>query len=261
MKFAGAMIFVRDLGAMERFYRDVVELVPVAATRQPDWVEFGGEARFSLHQIPPHILAGLPPLSGEPRESGSTKLSFSVADLAVEVARLRSVGVRVIERPWGGFDFVDPEGNIAGLDGPPIVTEVAPLMAREPEVIRSVPEPEPEPVIEPQPPEVPRSWFRIPAVLILLAFGWLMAAIAGLIPQLTFILPMRGLVAGPIMLAGLVAMAVGGLRKRTVPASLLRDPLHLGMLLVLAGWGLFLCNPPALLGLLGFILVMRRRAA
>lgn len=257
------MIFVRDLGAMERFYRNAVGLVPVEATRHPDWVEFGGETRFSLHQIPPHVLAGMPPPSGEPRESGSTKLSFSVANLAAEVARLRSLGVRVIERPWGGFDFVDPEGNIAGLDGPPMVAEVAPLMAREPEVVRSapVPEPEPEPEAAPAPPVEAPSKFRIPAVLILLAFGWLMAAIAGLIPQLTFILPMRGIVAGPIMLAGLVAMAVGGLRKRTVPASLLRDPLHLGMLLVLAGWGLFLCNPPALLGLLGFILVMRRRAA
>src|SRR6478752_432469 len=122
------MIFVRDLGAMERFYRDAIGLVPVERTRQPEWVEFGGEARFSLHQIPPHILAGMPPPSGEPRESGSTKLSFSVANLGAEVARLRGHGVRVIERPWGGIDFVDPEGNVCGLDGPPVAAEVMPLM-------------------------------------------------------------------------------------------------------------------------------------
>jgi protein-S-isoprenylcysteine O-methyltransferase Ste14 len=87
-----------------------------------------------------------------------------------------------------------------------------------------------------------------------------MAAIAGLIPQLTFILPMRAIIAGPIMLAGLAAMAVGGLRSRSA-GGWLRDPLYLGMLLVLAGWGLFLGNLPALLGLLGFIFVVTRRRA
>jgi catechol 2,3-dioxygenase-like lactoylglutathione lyase family enzyme len=255
------MIFVRDLGALERFYRDAVGLVPVEATRHPDWVEFEGAARFSLHQIPAHILPGLPPLLSEPRESGSTKLSFAVPSVAAEVARLRGLGVRVIERPWGSFDFVDPEGNISGLDGPSGAEEVKPLMAAEPVAVASLPEPEPEPESDPEPAK--REWWsiRVPSLLVMLIFGWVMAAIAGLVPQLTFIFAARTIVAGPIVLAGLVAMAVGAFRGPSATRGLFGDPAYLGMVLVLAGWAVFLCNPPSLLGLLAFILVMNRRRA
>lgn len=256
------MIFVRDIGAMERFYRDVVGLVPVEETRQPDWIEFdGGWGRFSLHQIPAHILAGLPPLAGEPRETGSTKLGFLVSGVSAEAARLRGLGVRVIERPWGGVDFVDPEGNVAGLEGPPGVADVAPLVAPEPPTAAPDQETEPSPR-----PRTPLRGFwrnRVPRLVLLLMFGWVMAAIAGLIPQATFIFAARTLVAGPIMLAGLVLMGMGGLRNRVsaAPATgrLFSDPLYAGMLVVLVGWAVFLCNPLTLLGLLGFMLVMNRR--
>jgi catechol 2,3-dioxygenase-like lactoylglutathione lyase family enzyme len=256
------MIFVRDIGAMERFYRDVVGLVPVEETRQPEWVEFdGGWGRFSLHQRPPHILAELPPLSGEPRETGSTKLGFLVPRVSAEVARLRGLGVRVIERPWGGFDFTDPEGNVCGLEGPPGVAEVAPLVGAEPVTVTA--QPEPEPLAETRP-ALKGFWRnRIPRLIILLLFGWLMAAIAGLLPQATFIFAARTIVAGPIMLAGLAVMLIGGLRNRVSASPAtggpFRNPLYLGMVIVLAGWAVFLCNPLTLLGLLGFMLVMNRR--
>lgn len=272
MQFAGAMIFVRDLAAMERFYRDAIGLVPVEATRHPDWVEFAGSARFSLHQIPQHILAGLPPLSGEPRETGATKLSFSVANLATEVARLRGLGVRVIERPWGSFDFVDPEGNISGLDGPPEMAEVMPLVAQEPEPVELEPQPEPEPA------PVKRGLLdnRIPPLVVMLIFGWVMGAIAGMTPFASFLFAQRGLAAAPFALAGLLLMVFAAIQFRAARTTLdplrpgasklvtgglfrlSRNPIYLGMLLVLVGWAVFLCNPLTLLGLWAFMLFVNR---
>jgi catechol 2,3-dioxygenase-like lactoylglutathione lyase family enzyme len=116
MKLAGAMIFVADLQAMTAFYRDTLNLKLVEETRLDDWVEFDtGQARFSLHQIPSAILENLPSPSGKPREQGPTKLTFRLPSVADEVARLRGLGVAIIERPWGAFELVDPEGNVSGL--------------------------------------------------------------------------------------------------------------------------------------------------
>lgn len=59
MGLYGVMLFVKDLPRMTSFYRDVVGLPPVEATRLPDWVEFASDgAGFSLHAIPPSIAAG-----------------------------------------------------------------------------------------------------------------------------------------------------------------------------------------------------------
>lgn len=105
-----AMLFVKDLRRMEGFYREGLGLVPVEATRQDTWVEFDGG--FSLHAIPAQIAGDIdiasPP---KPREAAPTKLTFGQADRA----RLEAAGALMIERPWGGFDVVDPEGNIFGL--------------------------------------------------------------------------------------------------------------------------------------------------
>jgi protein-S-isoprenylcysteine O-methyltransferase Ste14/catechol 2,3-dioxygenase-like lactoylglutathione lyase family enzyme len=265
------MIFVRDMGAMERFYREVVGLVPLEATREADWLEFDGG--FSLHAIPPHILHELPPQTGEPREGTPAKLSFAVPSVAAEVARLRSIGVRVIERPWGRFDFVDPEGNVAELDGPPGVAEPVPLVSPDPVVL---PEPEPEPEMLP-PPKRGLLDNRIPPLVVTLIFGWVMGAIAGLAPFASFILPIRGLIAGPIALVGVLLMLLASVqfrRARTTvdplhPAAasrlvtgglfrLSRNPIYLGMAVVLLGWAVFLSNPLTLLGIWLFALFLGR---
>ena len=64
MRLYGAMLFVKDLPRMTGFYRDVLGLQPIEATRQPDWVEFDG-AQFSLHAIPAAL--GPPGQSVRPR--------------------------------------------------------------------------------------------------------------------------------------------------------------------------------------------------
>jgi hypothetical protein len=40
---------------------------------------------------------------------------FQVADVDAEAERLRNLNVPVLVRAWGGRDFVDPEGNVLGL--------------------------------------------------------------------------------------------------------------------------------------------------
>ncbi len=113
MKLKSAMVFVLDLPRQEAFYRDVLGLRPVERTRMDDWVEFDDGA-FSLHAVPAHIAAGITP-SDQPREQHPVKLSFAVDDVAAEVERLESLGVRIIRRPWGACDGVDPEGNVFGI--------------------------------------------------------------------------------------------------------------------------------------------------
>ena len=117
MRFDGAMLFVKDLGRMTAFYRDVIGLRPVEATRLVDWVAFEAEgAGFSLHAIAPHIAEGVeiasPPV---PRETGACKLSFALDDLDAALARLSDQGLTLLLRPWGATEAVDPEGNVIGL--------------------------------------------------------------------------------------------------------------------------------------------------
>ncbi len=118
MRFERAMIFVVDLERMEAFYRDVLGLTPIEATRQDDWVEFEteGGAPFALHAVPAQIAATIqvpsPPI---PREQGSCKLTFAADDLDAERARLKGLGVMILDRPWGDWEVVDPEGNVLGV--------------------------------------------------------------------------------------------------------------------------------------------------
>jgi catechol 2,3-dioxygenase-like lactoylglutathione lyase family enzyme len=111
------MFFVKDLERMTAFYRDVMGFQPVKETRLDDWVEFRtGGAGLSLHAIPPHQaveleIAALP----RPRETSACKLIFSVDDLDAEHARLSERGATLLRRPWGGWEAVDPEGNVIGF--------------------------------------------------------------------------------------------------------------------------------------------------
>lgn len=113
MQLSGAMLFVVDLPAMEAFYRDVAGFAPIEATRLDDWVEFDtGETRFALHAIPPHLGVTASPL---PRETAGCKLILAVDDLAAARERLAAAGATILDRPWGGWDFADPEGNVVAV--------------------------------------------------------------------------------------------------------------------------------------------------
>ena len=113
MRLDQAMLFAADLERMAAFYEQVLGFTPVAQTRSAEWVEFEtGGARLALHAIPAD--AGVV-ASPAPRETQSCKLLLAVDDLAAERGRLTAAGVTIIERPWGGWDIADPEGNVLGI--------------------------------------------------------------------------------------------------------------------------------------------------
>ena len=113
MRLDGAMLFVVDLAAMEAFYRDAVAYAPIEDTRLDDWVEFDtGTARFALHAIPAQVGTTASPT---PRETAGCKLILAVDDLAAARERLTKAGATILDRPWGGWDFADPEGNVIGV--------------------------------------------------------------------------------------------------------------------------------------------------
>ena len=118
MRLNGAMIYVKDLNRMAAFYENALCLKPVDATRMENWIEFEtGTTKFALHAIPPEIADQIeissPP---RPREKSAVKLSFEVDDIASELRRLESLGVTVVQRPWGAYDGIDPEGNVFRID-------------------------------------------------------------------------------------------------------------------------------------------------
>ncbi len=117
MKLAHAIVFAKDLPCMEAFYSAALRLSPVEETRQDTWVEFdSGATRLALHAIPPRVAQTIdiasPP---RPRENTPIKLIFEVEDLDTKKHRLESLGASIVERPWGDFDVIDPEGNIFGI--------------------------------------------------------------------------------------------------------------------------------------------------
>jgi len=124
MRLRSAMLYVKDLERMKKFYGD---MLGVKATNQ-DWTDVWatfdtGGARFALHAIPAeiakHIEITSPPT---PREKDPVKLIFEVKDVESERARLESLGIRLLRRPWQrpgeASDAVDPEGNIFQICSP-----------------------------------------------------------------------------------------------------------------------------------------------
>lgn len=114
MRLIQAMIYVKDLPRLSTFYAATLGLRPIAETRTSAYVEFdAGPVTFALHAIPPHLAGQIeitsPPM---PREDNPMKLSFAAEDLAAGRRRLESLGVTILDRPWGAWDGVDPEGNI-----------------------------------------------------------------------------------------------------------------------------------------------------
>ena len=117
MRLNRVMIYVKDIDRMTAFYGNALGLKPIEETRMEDWVEFeAGATKFALHAIPfkiaDQIEISSPP---RPREENPVKLSFAADDVASERERLESLGVPIMQRPWGAYDGIDPEGNIFGI--------------------------------------------------------------------------------------------------------------------------------------------------
>jgi lactoylglutathione lyase len=114
MRVAGVRIFVRDLDGAAAFYRDRLRLRITADGRAHGYVVFDGEAGVNLvvESVAPDAPEDEQVLVG--RFSG---VSFEVADIAAEHARLLSAGVPFDGAPalqlWGGFiaTLRDPAGN------------------------------------------------------------------------------------------------------------------------------------------------------
>ena len=118
MRLGCAMIYVKDFRRMTEFYSELLGSKPINKEWTDSWAEFdAGGARFALHAIPTEIAQGIeissPP---KPRERGSIKLIFRVEDVRPERARLESLGITMLNRPWQNpeesCEGVDPEGNI-----------------------------------------------------------------------------------------------------------------------------------------------------
>jgi len=120
MRLHRAMIYVKDLPKMTAFYNETLGLRRTDDGRFVSWVEFdAGGARFALHAIPGDIAKQIE-ISSPPRarEKDPVKLFFEVDDVEAERARLASLGVAMVQRPWGSWDGIDPEGNIFGIVDP-----------------------------------------------------------------------------------------------------------------------------------------------
>lgn len=118
MQLRSAMLYVKDLARMKQFYSDMLGVEPNNTDWTDVWATFEtGGARFSLHAIPAEIAKHIQIASpAVPREKDPVKLIFEVKDVESERARLESLGIKILRRPWQNAgeacDAVDPEGNV-----------------------------------------------------------------------------------------------------------------------------------------------------
>jgi predicted enzyme related to lactoylglutathione lyase len=118
------MLYVRDLERMKQFYGDMLGVKPTNQEWTDVWATFDtGGARFALHAIPGEIAKRIEIMSPPtPREEDPVKLIFEVKDVESERARLESLGIRMLRRPWQqpgeACDGVDPEGNVFQICSP-----------------------------------------------------------------------------------------------------------------------------------------------
>lgn len=124
MQLCSAILYVKDLKRMQRFYCDLLAVDPANHDWTDGWAAFDtGGVRFALHAIPVDIAKNLeiayPPLL---RENQPVKLIFEVNDVEEERERLESLGIQTLRRAWQkpgeACDAVDPEGNVLQLWSP-----------------------------------------------------------------------------------------------------------------------------------------------
>lgn len=118
---------------------------------------------------------------------------------------------------------------------------------------------------------------RIPPVVVSLLLGGLMTATSRLAPAFNCVVPAGPIIAAGLTVAGLViaGLAVVSFRRARTTVNPLqpaaasrlvvsgiyhwtRNPMYLGMLLVLLGWGVLLAHGPALGLALAFVPLMDR---
>jgi len=118
---------------------------------------------------------------------------------------------------------------------------------------------------------------KVPPLLVALILGVLMWLVARLTPGLTVAIPSVEIVAGAVLLTGVVIALAGVVafrRARTTvdPTrpdnasavvtggiyALTRNPMYVGFLLALVAWAIWLGNLPAALGLPAFVKYMNR---
>jgi predicted enzyme related to lactoylglutathione lyase len=118
MRLGSAVLYVKDLERMKRFYSEILGTKPTNQKFADLWATFEtGGARLALHAVPAEIAENIE-ISSPPRrrEEEPVKLIFEVNDVESERARLESLGIEVLRRHWQKpgetCDAVDPEGNI-----------------------------------------------------------------------------------------------------------------------------------------------------
>jgi len=109
------VIFVRDMGAMRRFYEEILGF-PLRRALSPDWIEYRvGDNTLTLAR-PRRTAADVP----TPRGSASLQLAFKVSALEVDQCadELVRQGVELLSPPadqaFGHrtLFFRDPDGNL-----------------------------------------------------------------------------------------------------------------------------------------------------
>ena len=112
MQLAQALLFVKDMSRMRRFYEGVLGLATLSV--DPGFVRLdAGGCVLALHTLPDEPDVSEPPI---PREDSWIKLGFHVEDVAATRATLVAAGVTMREvHTWQSISFcdgVDPEGNV-----------------------------------------------------------------------------------------------------------------------------------------------------
>lgn len=115
-----AILFVSDIGASVRFYRDVLG-VPFRFANKT-YAEFATEgAKFGLYarHALPALIGAHAPTGPVPWPQG--EVAFFVEDPDGDHERLRRAGVTILapptDRPWGErtLHIADPDGNVVEL--------------------------------------------------------------------------------------------------------------------------------------------------